>query len=192
MKTKLKHIVLAAFLLVGVLSAATAQAQAIQMPAFPTNIVAEPFISTAAEWATSYNTNYVWTNGISIDTGIATTTGQNIADRLNINYDKGNFDFGVQATFTGVGSAFNSAGVHGTWWLVKKYDLKLGPTLDLSYLIAESAKTGTMDFSIAPGLKMVKVIRGNTFAVASYNYPINTTGKAVGSGTIYVGTGFTF
>jgi hypothetical protein len=168
------------------------RAQSIQMPAFPTNLVAAPFLQTAAAWATSYNTNYIWTNGVSIDTGIATTTGQNIADRLNINYDFNHFDVGIHGTFVGVGSAFDSAGIHGTWWLVKKYDLKLGPTLDLDYQIAESSRSGKTAFSIAPGIKGTKVITGNTYATAEYSYPIRTSGKATGTGTIYIGTGFTF
>jgi hypothetical protein len=169
-----------------------AHGQAIQMPSFPTNFVAAPFLQTAATWATSYNTNYVWTNGISIDTGIATTTGQSISDRLNFNYDLGQFDLGIQGTFTGVGSAFDSAGVHGTWWLLKKYDLKLGPTLDLSYQIATSSATGKAVLSIAPGVKATKVITGNTYATAEYSFPVVTAGKAVGNGTFYIGTGFTF
>jgi hypothetical protein len=174
------------------LAPAPCRAQAIQIPAFPTNFVAAPFIQTAAQWATSYNTNYVWTNGISIDTGVATTTGQSISDRLNVNYDIGQFDLGAQGTFTGVGSAFDSAGIHGTWYALKKHDLKLGVTLDANYLIAQSAASGKTVFSIAPGVKASKVITGNTYATAGYYFPVNTSGHATGSGTIYIGTGFTF
>jgi len=179
-------------ILLATAAAVGARAQAIQIPAFPTNFVAAPFIQTAAQWATSYNTNYVWTNGISIDTGVATTTGQSISDRLNVNYDLGQFDLGAQGTFTGVGSAFDSAGIHGTWWVLKKYDLKLGPTLDLNYQIAQSVATGKTVFSIAPGVKATKVISGNTYATAEYSFPVLTSGHATGSGTIYIGTGFTF
>ena len=174
------------------LAAVGVQAQALQ-PQVPDLLTNVPFISKVATWATSYNTNLVWTNGVTLDTGIATTTGQNISDRLALNYDFAKyFGAGIHGTFIGVGSAFNTAGLNGEFYFLKKYDLKLGAELDLDYDIADSANSGKTVFEIAPGLVASKAMTAQTYLTASWLFPVKTSGKNSGSGTIYIGSGFTF
>lgn len=183
-----------ALLIIGVavlLATMSAQAQAI-MPAFPTNFVGTVFFNQVATWGTSYNTNLLWQDGFTIDTGVATETGQSIHDRIVGSYDIKSFAFGAHAEFTGVGSAFDSAGIHGRYYFLKKYDFKLGAELNADYEIARSTATGKTVFGFEPGLTAAKAITVNTYATASYTFPVLTSGKNSGSGKFYLAAGCTF
>ena len=160
---------------------------------FPTNSPAGPFINTLANWVTSYNTNLVWTNGFAIDTGIATTTGQKIADRLEIIDNIGSFEVGISGQFTGVGSAFNQVeGIFG-YTLMSKYDFKMAVELGAGYNFdALSTKGNKGAIVIDPEIAIYKAITQNTYMTAKYGFPIQSVGKFNNLGVFYVGTGFTF
>lgn len=153
---------------------------------------AVPFLQQLGAWTTSYDTTKNWTNCISLDTGIATTTGSSIADRVQIKENNGNVAYGLSGEFTGVGSAFNQAEVVGDWYLVNKYDFKFGVTVGAGYYFAESVATKKNCFVFEPGLTMSKLITANTYATMSYTFPVKTAGKFNNISTIYVGAGFTF
>ncbi|MDE2101201.1 MAG: hypothetical protein KGL39_28405 [Patescibacteria group bacterium] len=154
----------------------------------------QPFINTLANWATSYNTNNTWQNGLRLDTGVATTTGQQIADQIQLIDDFGNFEIGISGKFTGVGSAFNSAEAIFGYGLLNKYDLKIFAQVGLGYdfntVDSKGKKNGAL--LIDPGIEAVKKITANTYAVAGYFMPVETVGKFNTIGTLYIGAGFTF
>lgn len=153
---------------------------------------AQPFIAQLGQWATSYDTTKSWTNCISLDTGIATTTGSSIADRIQIKKNTGNFAYGLRGDFTGVGSAFNQSEVVGDWYLANKYDFKFGVTVGAGYNFNISTATQKNCFVFEPGFTMSKLITANTYATMSYTLPVQTVGKFNNISTIYVGAGFTF
>lgn len=150
------------------------------------------FIKQLGVWITSYNTNNPWTDCLSYDTGIATTTGKSIADRMQIMDNIGNFAVGINGEFVGVGSAFNKASLVGKWYLLNKYDFKMGLTVSAGYDFGVSSVTKKNCMVLNPGLTMSKKITANTFATMDYTYPIETVGKPNTISTIYVGAGFTF
>lgn len=153
---------------------------------------AAPFIQQLGVWATSYDVTKSWTNCISLDTGVATTTGSSIADRIQLKDNIGSFAVGVNGNFTGVGSAFNQAEIVGDWYWVTKYDFKFGVTLGAGYNFGISTETQKNCFVVEPGLTMSKLITQNTYATMSYTFPVQTVGKFNNISTIYVGAGFTF
>lgn len=160
----------------------------------PTNNPATPFINQLGAWVTSYNTNLVWTNEFAIDTGVATTTGQKVADKLEFIDNIGSFEAGASGQFTGTGSAFNEAEAVVGYDLVKKYDFRLAVELgggyDWNATDGSGKKVGA--FVIDPALAAYKKITQITFATIKYDFPVESVGKFDNVGTIYVGAGFTF
>lgn len=161
---------------------------------YNTNYPAAPFINTLGNWVTSYNTNLVWTNEFALDTGVATTTGSQIADRLELLDNIGNFEVGASAQFTGVGSAFNEAEAVAGYDLVNKYDfrlaLELGGGYDWNKLDSRGKKVGAA--VVDPEIAAYKKITAVTYATVKYGLPVESVGKFQNTGVIYVGAGFTF
>ena len=162
----------------------------------PTNsaLAVTPFINTLGNWVTSFNESLYWTNEIAIDTGVATTTGQKVSDRLELVYNTSSFEFGASANFTGVGSAFDQAEALVGYDLVNKYDfrfaIELGAGYDWNKTDSHGAKVGAI--VIDPEVAAYKKITQNTYATIKYGFPIETVGKFNNIGVFYVGAGFTF
>ena len=155
---------------------------------------ATSFISNLGIWTTSYNTNLYWTNEFAIDTGVATTTGQKVADRLEIIDNIGSFEIGASGDFTGVGSAFGSGEAIIGYDLVKKYDFKLAVELGVGYDNDAVNSRGIKDGAllIDPEVAIYKKITQITYATVKYGFPVESVGKFNSVGVIYVGAGFTF
>jgi len=198
MKRKLSGIVALA-LTVGTL---TVEAQTPQVPQAPAQFFGsnapvtpvQPFINTLANWVSSYNTSLSWSNGMAIDTGVATTAGSQIADRLELIDNIGSFEVGAAGDFTGVGSAFDSAEAIVGYALVQKYDFKLALELGAGYDFNRTDQHGKKVGAIAidPEAAIYKLITVNTYATVKCGFPVETVGKFNAVPTIYVGAGFTF
>jgi len=148
------------------------------------------FLDQAATWGTSFNTNadHNWTNNstIQFDTGMATTTGVGISDRLYVQYNIGNFGLGVIGQFEGIGSTFGAIGGTFEYNLIQKYDFKLGVEASAIYNINDKA------FETDPGFYAYKKMTLNTYAVMKYLVPVESKGKFQAQGLIYIGVGTTF
>lgn len=162
---------------------------------FFTNEIPEaPFLNQLATWATSFNTNYTWSNGFQIDTGVATITGGTISDRINLLDDIGSFEAGARGSFLGAGSSFNELEAVGGYALVKTYDFKfcleVAGGYDFNKANSHGKKTGAIVGE--PGLAAYKLITKVTYATISYGFPVESVGKFNSTGVFYVGGGFTF
>lgn len=157
------------------------------------------FLSQAANWGTSFNTDvdHNWTNNSTLqyDTGIATTTGVGISDRLYAQYDiSPKFGVGIMGQFVGVGSPFGA--IFGTvqYALIQKFDFKIGLEVDAGYNFnakdATGAKVGGIE--VDPGLFASKKLTANTYATVKYLQPVQSTGKFDPQGVLYIGLGATF
>ena len=157
------------------------------------------FFQQAASWGTEFNTNadYNWTNNstIQFDTGIATTTGVGIADRLYVQYNiTPKIGVGIMGQFVGVGSPFGA--IEGTFQyaLIQKFDFKLGLETDAGYDFnaKDEAGTKTGAWTVEPGLFAAKKMTANTYATIKYLIPVETKGKFNPNGVLFVGMGTTF
>jgi len=155
------------------------------------------FFTQAISWgsAINYDPPYNWTNAtIQIDTGIATTTGVGLADRLEIQYNIGKFGAGAAGEFTGVGSTFNLLELTLAYSLVQKGDFKLDAEVGAGYDFNAKNANGQQDGSIVvePGLGIYKVMTPKSYAVFKLLVPFEGTGKFDKSPKIFAGLGGSF
>lgn len=180
---------------------------------FPTNlpVAATSFLNDVANWTTSFNTNNLWSaQAFQVDSGVATITGGNIADRLNLARNFGAFEVGIMGQFQGIGSAFGEVEGMVGYDLVEEYDFKLVVEVSGGYdfdktstdtvftpatkkakaITTITARTGAM--VAEPTLAAYKMLTAKTYAAVKYGFPIESAGKFNNLGVFYVGAGFTF
>ena len=155
------------------------------------------FFQQAITWGgnINYDPAYNWTNStVQIDTGIATTTGVGLADRLDIQYNKGSFGFGAAAEFTGIGSSFNLLEATLAYNLIQRGDFKMDVESGVGYDFNGKDHTGTMVGCIVvePGFGLYKVMTPKSYAVLKLLLPFETTGKFDKNPKIYAGVGGSF
>ena len=155
------------------------------------------FFTQAISWGSSinYDPAYNWTNStIQIDTGIATTTGVGLADRLDVQYNIGSFGIGAAAEFTGVGSSINLLEGTFAYSLMQRGDFKADGELGAGFDFNGRNSKGQQDGSIVvePGLGIYKVMTPKSYAVFKLLVPFESHGKFEKSPKIYVGLGETF
>ena len=157
------------------------------------------FFQQAMVWGASLNMDptYNWTNDthkIQIDTGVATTTGVGIADRLNIQDNFGSFGIGIAGEFTGVGSTFNM--LEGTiqYSLYQKGDFKMTLELGGGYDFNAKDNKGEIVGAMVgePGIGIYKVMTPNSYAVFKLLMPVESHGKFETEPKIFAGVGGTF
>lgn len=155
------------------------------------------FFTQAMTWGSHINMDpaYNWTNAtIQIDTGIATTTGVGIADRVNVQYNKGSFGFGGAFEFVGVGSTVNL--VEGTvaYSFFQrgdfKWDVELGGGYDFNGEDQHGQRVGSA--VIEPGTGIYKIMTPNSYAVLKMLIPWESHGKFQNNPKICAGVGGTF
>lgn len=189
---KMKQLVYSAGIaVIAVVFAVSAHGQTNQLGSLPL----VNFFNQAANWGTSFDTNadHNWdASTLSLDTGIATVTGGNISDRLNFQYSKGSFSFGVMGEFQGVGSAFSEFEGIVQYSLIQKYDFKVGVTLGVGYDLNNNIAAHKGAFIIEPGLFASKVMTANTYATMSLTFPWESRGTFNQVPTVYVGVGTRF
>lgn len=155
------------------------------------------FFQTAMSWASSLNTNadHSWTGtSLAFDTGVATTTGVGIADRLNVSKPFGSFAVGVSGEFVGVGSTFNLLEGTASYDLVNKYDFRMAVQVGAGYnWNATDSKGKTVGAMVVePGLAIYKKMTLNTYSTVGISFPVLTKGKFEQQPKVYIGVGFTF
>jgi hypothetical protein len=154
------------------------------------------FFTQAISWGSTINyyTAYNWTNStIQIDTGIATTTGVGLADRLDIQYNISSFGIGAAAEFTGVGSSINLLEGTFAYSLMQRGDFKMDAELGAGFDFNGKNAKGQQDGSIVvePGLGVYKVMTPKSYAVFKLLVPFESNGKFEKSPKIYAGVGGT-
>jgi len=164
-----------------------------------TNISMLNFYQQAAQWGSSFNqdADHNWTNNstIQIETGIATTTGVGISDRLYLQYNLNpKFGIGIMGQFVGIGSSFGAMEGTFEYALMQKYDFKLGAGLGVGYDFNAAKTSGQRvgGIMVEPYLFAAKKMTVNTFASIKYLMPVTGVGKFNSSGVFYIGLGSTF
>jgi len=157
------------------------------------------FLSQAMTWGSSFNTDldHNWTNNSTLqyDTGIATTTGVGISDRLYAQYNiSPKFGVGLMGQFVGVGSTFGVIAGTLQYALIQKFDFKIGLEADAGYNFNATDRTGQKvgGIEVDPGFFAAKKLTANTYATVKYLQPVQSTGKFDPMGVLYIGVGATF
>ncbi len=168
-------------------------AQTNQMPNLMDTNQFTPFYTQVYEWASSYNTNLYWTNEWTLSTGVATTTGQKVGDRLKAGKNFGDFHAGAEADFIGAGSPIQKMEVDAGWAWVNKYDFQFGPELGGGYDFHKADAKGKQGAIVVdPKLFARKKLGQNWYLEATYGQPFCSVGKFDAMGEIYTGAGTTF
>ncbi len=145
------------------------------------------FLDQVAVWSTSFNTNYNWTNiTVQIEDGYKQVAGSGATDYLRAQYNMGRWGFNVSGEFLGVGSPFTGVSGGADYALVQKYDFKLEAGLDAGYDRTHQA------FAIEPGVRAVKLLTANTYAVLGLSVPWFAKGRFDGNPRFVIGAGLTF
>jgi len=182
MKTKLKHIGLAALLLAGVLFIPDAHAQ--------TNLsqVPDQFYGTAFQWATSIDTNKDWrTIDLEVATGYKQVNGIGAASDLTAQYNFGRWNAGAWIQFSGVGSAIDAAGAQGGYAIIQDGDLKLETNLRVGYGRQITERSGGV--IIEPEIALTKLMTKNTLTKIGLSLPQDCK-RFNNNPTFYVEVGF--
>jgi hypothetical protein len=149
------------------------------------------FLSSVESYATSFNTNYTWTNvSYEISTGYKQVTGQGAVNVLDAQWDcwKG-LNVGAEGQFSGVGSAVNGAEAQIGYAIVQHYDTKVD--IDLRMGMAENMqenKTGVFE----PAVFLEKKQTLNTATKVGLSMPFYFRGKFNNTPTVYVEEVVTF
>lgn len=169
---------MAAVITIGVLSCRQVHAQS-------NNVV--NFFQSAANWATSFNTNYTF-SGVTLeaDTGYKQVTGANAANFVNVQYDIGNFSIDGAVQFSGVGSALNGEELGVGYAVINHYDFKCELGLIGGYDATFNAG------EIEPRVTLKKKLTPNTYAILALSLPERFGHGLNDTPTFWAGAGFTY
>ena len=168
-----KLLIIAAYAIIATVFAFSARGQ--------TNAPVElNFFYQAADWGTSFNTNFNWTATLQFEDGYNQTTGQGASDYLRAQYNFSRWNVTAEGDFFGVGSALNAG----------EYDFKL----ELNGLVGGQKIPGTttLRLKVEPELKITKFMTRITYATASLSIPWEKGVTFDGTPAFRAGMGFTF
>jgi len=178
-----KLLIIAAYAIIATVFAFSARGQ--------TNAPVElNFFNQAADWGTSFNTNFNWTATLQFEDGYNQTTGQGASDYLRAQYNFSRWNVTAEGDFFGVGSALN-AGEGGIGFaIIQKYDFKM----ELNALVGGQKIPGTttLRLKVEPELKITKFMTRITYATASLSIPWEKGVTFDGTPAVRGGMGFTF
>ena len=188
----LKCSVVLAGLLALCIPSASAQTNLEQVPNQITNQFT-PFYQEVWTWGTTINTNLSWTNEVSLSTGVATTTGQSVSDRVKLDYNWSSYHAGLEGDFIGAGSPIDKVEADAGWAFVNNHDFQFGPELGGGYDFKKTDSAGRQGAIVVdPKLFARKKLTQSWFVEVTYGQPVWTVGKFQPLGQIYTGAGGTF